>query len=278
MKATGRSIGDLCHCLLASSGARSLASGAAALLALLATGCLGMLHPVRCPQTPQCVACSGLPACCCRHVHIFFVNGLDPLDYCNLKGLAGYCNQLGFANTYRGQLFHGKHFHKQIVRIHQEDPDSRFVLVGFSFGANVMRDMALELQREGIDVDLLVYYGGNTLENEPRSKPENAGHVVNILAHGYIWHGARIDGAENYQLEDVWHFGSPTHRVSLEVLGRELMTIALRVPMTREDLIQTHVTAKPPNGSVERDEWDFLKPSDRLAPLVEATKMIPSER
>ncbi len=259
MKATGKT----------TSG--TLRAAAAALLAawgLAAAGCLCVLHPVRCPDTPEHAACPGLPRCCSSHVHIFFVTGLDPLDYANLQGLAGHCRRLGFNNTYRGQMYHGNHFRDTIVRIRQEDPDSRFVLVGFSLGANVVRNVAHELHQQNIDVDLLVYFGGNTFEDEPHNRPENAGHVVNILAHGYIWNGSRIDGAENYQVEDVWHFGSPTHPLSLEVFTRELLTIGLRVPMPRPDLSAEHWATNSVLKPVARDEWDFLKPDDPLAPLA----------
>ncbi len=256
MKATGKTT-----CV----GLRRLASALLTAWALTSTGCLSVLHPVRCPETPEYAACPGLPRCCCSKVHIFFVAGLDPLDYSNLHGLAGHCQRLGFCNTYVGQMYHGKRFRNDMVRIRNEDPDSRFVLVGFSLGANVVRWITHEVGRENIHVDLVAYYGGNTFENEPANRPENAGHVVNVLAHGYIWNGARIDGAENYQVEDVWHFGSPTHPVSLEVFTRELLAIGLRVPMPREDLAGGHTVLK----TASRDEWDFLKPDDPLAPLAQ---------
>src|SRR5262245_33944291 len=141
MKATGKTTSGLKW---------RLAAGLLAAWALAATGCLGTLHPVHCPQTPECVACPGLPRCCSNHVHVFFITGLDPLDYANLNGLAAHCHRLGVCNTYSGQMYHGKSFRNTIVRIRQEDPDSRFVLVGFSLGANVVRWIAHELGRQNI--------------------------------------------------------------------------------------------------------------------------------
>src|SRR5262249_46603769 len=140
-------------------------------------------------------------------------------------------HHLGFNKTYYGQLYHTCYFRKQVRRIHEEDPEARFVLIGFSFGANMVRTVAQDVKEDGIDIDLLLYLGGNTLENKPRYRPENALRLVNILAHGYIWNGTQFDDGENLNVEDVWHFGSPTHPRTLEVLTRDLFEIACSVPI-----------------------------------------------
>jgi hypothetical protein len=240
-------------------------------------GCMGFFHSVNPPTHELGDPCHALPRCCRDHVYIFLLNGLDPGNYCNLGGLREYLHSLGFNKTYYGQLYHGPWFEKEILRLHNEDPDARFVLVGFSYGANVARSITQDLKPQGVQIDLLVYLGGNTLTNTPRDRPENAGQIVNVLATGWIWNGDTLDGAENVQLPDVWHFGSPTHRQTLEILSRDLTAIAAAVPyeVKEEDSTIPWIedeSAPPPrplkSGARRRgDDWDFLKPVSQLHAL-----------
>jgi hypothetical protein len=195
-------------------------------------GCLAYVNPVEPAPHELHQECQEIPVCCRNRVHIFFLQGTDPLDICNLSGVRDHVQAQGFIKTRFGYFIHHTgYFEEQIVRIHEEDPEARFVLVGFSYGALAAREIANRLCEREINVDLLFYLGGNTLDDSPRSHPPNVLRVVNILAVGCIWNGANIEGAENIQLTDVWHFGSPAHPCSVELLDRELVTIAYRVPI-----------------------------------------------
>src|SRR5262249_60003608 len=131
-------------------------------------------------------ACREAPKCARDHVYIFMINGLDPVDYSNMTGVRHYLNELGFQKTYYGQLYHTPYFDNEVRKIHQADPDAHFVLIGFSFGANMVRSIAQGVKREGIQIDLLVYCGGNTLKNCDNDQPDNARRILNILATGCI--------------------------------------------------------------------------------------------
>jgi hypothetical protein len=234
-------------------------------------GCLGFVHPIHQPAAELVDPCHTLPHCCRDHVYVFIIHGLDPVDLANLSGVNEYLHDLGFNKTYYGQLYHVWSFDKELHRIHHEDPDARFVLVGFSFGANMVRNLARSAKEEDIPIDLLVYLGGNTLKNIPRDRPENALRIVNILATGWIWNGDTLDGADNTDVPDVYHFGSPTHRYTLEMLARELAVVAGSVPVVQPAEMpaarETGLTPKPVSARKPepRDEWDFLKPVDRLS-------------
>src|SRR5439155_11479436 len=115
-------------------------------------------------------------------VHVFLIHGMDPLDFANLSGVRDYIQSLGFIKTHYGQLYHLWEFKKELRRVHEEDPEARFVLIGFSFGANMVRELANAVKQDGIVIDLLVYLGGNTLENTPPNRPDHVLHIVNILA------------------------------------------------------------------------------------------------
>lgn len=241
------------------------------------SGCMSFLHPIA-PLTPeQCAPLKAYPPCCRSHVYIFIVHGLDPLDYANLVGVRDYLQALGFRKTYLGQLYHTLEYDRELHRIHQEDPLARFVLIGFSFGANMVRTLANSAKEDGIPIDLLVYLGGNTLHNDERDQPANALQIVNILASGCIWNGAVMEQAVNINVPDVYHFGSPTHLATLEMLRQELAVVASRVPVLPPPACAPPMLVPQPEPplpapAARRGEWDFLKP---VVHLSEGTNLVP---
>jgi hypothetical protein len=248
----------------------------------LNAGCLSFCHPIDPPKPEVKATCNEVPRDCRNHVHIFFIHGLDPFDFANLSGVTDYVHSLGFIKTHYGQLYHVWEFKKEIRKVHEQDPEARFVLVGFSFGANMVRDVANAVKADGITIDLLIYLGGNTLENTEPNRPEHVARIINILAYGWIWHGATLDRAENVQYDNVWHFGSPTHPHTLKLLGEELALVACNVPLVYES---THppLPIKPGANQPEQlpapkatqsmkapekvGEWDFLKPVQGAGPI-----------
>jgi hypothetical protein len=232
-------------------------------------GCLSCMHPVEPPEPHFGDVCQTVPVGCRNHVHVFLMNGLDPINYGNLTGLRDYVQDLGFSKTYYGQLYHAGWFEKEIRRLHQEDPDARVVLIGFSLGVQEMHSVAKDLSAEGIPIDLLVFLSGNhPVAFMPENRPANVHRVVNILASGSMKAYGVREYAENVRLpEDTWHFGSPTHPYTLEKLSEELAALALTVPLREivrpaqpsDEEAPTPRPIKPPSRK-SSDEWDFLKP------------------
>jgi hypothetical protein len=249
----------------------------AARIALLAavlpmSGCLSFCHPVKPAEYDRVATCAAAPQCARDHVHIFLVHGLDPLDFANLEGVRDYICSLGFTKVHYGQFFHSFYYRYVIRKIHKEDPDARFVLIGFSYGACMVRDLANSAREDGVPLDLIVYLGGCVLRNTERTRPDNAIHVINILALGAILNGTTLDNAENVNYKDCFHFGSPSHPYTLETLARELAVVAERVPVppAPDDLPPLQESPRPrplqpmphADESPARDDWDFLKPGD----------------
>jgi hypothetical protein len=243
--------------------------GVLALLLAACSGCLSFVHPITPPSAELLAPSAAVPAECRRHVYIFLVHGMDPLDLANLSGMQKWINSLGYSQVYYGQLYHLWEFEHTLVRIHKEDPAARFVLLGFSFGANMVRTIANVAGKNNITIDLLVYTGGNTLENTVKDQPPNVLHIANILASGCIWNGSRMDRADNINYDDVWHFGSPSHKRTRDYVSRELAVVAQRVPPATPPVIvappvQENSTLVPqPATSAKVDlppEWSFLQP------------------
>ncbi len=167
-----------------------------------------------------------------EHVHIFMLNGLDPLYLGNLNGLAGHLQALGFEHTRVYRLFQTRRLNRDIRAVRQMHPDARIVLLGFSLGANAARDVAHDLNRDGIRIDTLVYMGGDSIDNTSYSRPDNVGKVINITGHGLIFYGydlvmngADIDGAANLRV-DARHILIPSRRETVALLSKEVVNLA----------------------------------------------------
>jgi hypothetical protein len=237
-------------------------------------GCLGFLHPIDSNLLNQSGPCQALSHCCKDHVYIFLINGLDPMNYGNLSGLRDYLNQLGMSRTYYGQLYHVWYFAHEIRRIHQEDGNARFVLVGFSLGVNLADYLARLVEPDGVHIDLMVFLSGNhPVQPMPRGKPENVERVLSLLAGGIMGSRGERHWAENVRLSGSWHFESPTHPTTVSVLAMEMAMLSATVPITEPaapPLPRSDEEAPTPRPvrtkrTARHGEWDFLKPVARLS-------------
>ncbi len=172
-----------------------------------------------------------LPLAAKQHVYLFFLNGIDPLEFGNLSELRDFCRDLGFARSWYGQFYHRWYFQRVIEEIRERDPEARLVIIGFSAGALAARDLAQALNRQSIPVELLVYLGGATLTNVPRNRPENVRRLIHIRANDPVFRGWAIEGADNVICQDVWHFGTPTHGETRRRIAAALAEIAGQVPV-----------------------------------------------
>lgn len=128
------------------------------LAALLACncGCLNFIHPIL-PAPPEMAGpCLALPQHVRRHVHIFLMNGVDPLGAGNLAGLCDHIHKLGFGHTYYGQLYHAGWCEREMLRLQKEDPEGRIVLIGYGQGARVLRSLGQRLAAQGAVIDVLL--------------------------------------------------------------------------------------------------------------------------
>jgi hypothetical protein len=193
------------------------------------------LHPVDPPRPEVLARVQGVPAWARDHVYVFLVNGLDPGNICNFRGLYDFVCALGFNNVYFGQIWDDPHFVEEIWQIRRQDPQARIFLLGYSGGANVVNWMAQSLKKDGIRIDVLVYLAGDLLCNCKFARPENVCKVLNIRAWGLLFlaggliNGADIAGCENYSLGFVRHACVPCYQPMLELLTEELLALAASV-------------------------------------------------
>jgi hypothetical protein len=240
-------------------------------------GCSCPLHSVHPVPEDLAEACGCIADCSLGHVYVFFMQGTDPFDWANLEGINEYVQSLGFRQTWFGYFYHASQFKKEILRIHQQDPQARYVLVGFSLGANLMRDLTHDVAENGVYIDVLMYVDAKFIKDEPHACPANVCKLINFTAKGYLFSSGELEGAENYYISEGWHFASPTQPGVTEVLARELAHLAGSIPAVQDDVPtlpfpRTEPTPRPvrtARTNEEPDEWDFLKPAsiERQQPL-----------
>ena len=198
----------------------------------LAARALSSVHPVAEPSAKLRELCAAVPSESKDRVHLFVLNGADPLYLGNLNGLCARMRDLGFRSVDCAEMWQGAAVRDRIVELRRREPEARVALVGFSIATKSARSIANELKEQNVKIDLLVYLGGETIGNVPASRPDNVGQVLNINGHGYMprggdlfFNGTDIDGAENQRL-DARHILLPSRPETVELLGRHLVALA----------------------------------------------------
>jgi hypothetical protein len=191
--------------------------GAVLAVALLGTaGCMNFAHPV--PPPP----CAPMPSeeACRAHVHVFMVNGLDPLGYANFEGVGEYLRQLGYCHVHYARLCSVASMDNEIRHVQCTDPSARVALVGYSFGANGVNHLSRRAADDGRPIGLLVHLDGVFLSAQP---PRCGGcRTVHVYCRHWWKEAPELPGADNVRIPDVGHYDVPTQEVVIDVLTREL--------------------------------------------------------
>lgn len=185
---------------------------------------MGFINPLQLPSPCVERECFSLDQGKRDRTHVFMINGLDPWYAANLNSLCAYWRSLGFHRCRCKQMFTAGGMREDIVELRKRDPEAKIVVAGYSSGANCARSLVNQLQKDGVEVDLLVYLGGDTVFNTPESKPKNARKVLNVMGHGLaltgydlFFKGEEIDGAINHRV-DARHFVLPSTREASEII------------------------------------------------------------
>jgi hypothetical protein len=224
-------IGPLTLCCVLLDPARSSAQSTRS----YPTG-LGFIHPLQTDIDSAQIPSRPTATYSRQQTHVFFVNGIDKLNLGGFYSLSEFVRTHGFPYTHFAQLAFGYQFYLKIKQIRRWDPAARIVLVGFSGGAYVVRRIANDLRCDGIDVDLLVYVGGDLIRNIPYSRPSNVRRILNITGHGFcltggnlFWNGANLDCAVNVRLP-VYHLQLPSRCETIQLLMSELVAVTATGP------------------------------------------------
>lgn len=240
-----------------------------ALAGLIATT-TGCVHTVSVPPPERCPVRTTVPASSRDSVHIFLINGLDPIDAGGLTTLREYLDGIGFGQTYYAQLYHRGWCQRQIDDVRKKNPEARIVLVGYDAGAEIAADLARDLTRAGRPADLLMLVGARDLTGslKPDDQPL-ALQTINVRGQNVLIKPPSLPNAVNIDVEGSNPLTLATHPATLDLIGRQLLDLASMVPIVIEDygpaplLVEPvpvpRPEAKPPTERVP-PEWQFLQP------------------
>ncbi len=239
-----------------------------AIFGMALPGCLTFLHPLPEPPCEVCEQFESIHEDSRAGVYVFMVNGNDPLCCANLKGVRDFLSRLGFVKCYCGEICHEGWMAEELVCIHRDHPESRFVVVGFEYGADSARRIVQAGLDKGATIDMLLYLEPKgTFFNLSASDPGIHRTVV-VQNDRWLTKCAPVDDSEVITVSTRNRYGMPTHPAVLELLTAELSHLAAMVPIIvyapepipplLEEVAPTprpmlEKKAEPP------DDWDFLK-------------------
>jgi hypothetical protein len=120
---------------------------------LFAAGCISCGHD-SCKLSEDAGPLCPVPVCDRRHVYTFLINGLAPNEC--LDQLRLNIAERGFEKVGKMELCHTWWLWSEMKRIQRCEPEARFVLVGYGFGAASAVGLARDASRESVTVDAVV--------------------------------------------------------------------------------------------------------------------------
>jgi hypothetical protein len=237
----------------------AIAAGIAA-----SSGCMSLNpHPI--PLSADCTAACGDVPCPCRgKVYVFLLRGFDPLDLDRVDDVRTALNTAGFTKVYDGQFYHERYFAEEMRRLSREEREARFVVVGFSLGAQAATGLAETVAKEGIPIALLASVDPYWWSSAPRRKPANVEQVMHVHGERLLFAPTLSAGAD-VQIPGAWPSNVTANPLAVETVARALANVAGTLPKpsnTRApDFAGDLPTPRPiARNDGTRDAWDFLKP------------------
>jgi hypothetical protein len=198
------------------------------------------------------------------------VNGVTPDCGSGLTGLRDKLACQGFAKVYYGQLCHAPWLAHEMRKVHEDDPEARFVLVGYDVGGSIAARLARDAADAGIPVDALVLL--DPTDDRGTTDPR----VRTILL--YSGAGApQAAGSETIAVPDAGHFTLPTHPSTVSLVCDLMTESAGRVPTPQPvPVTEWSYEFAPPGlrtpapGPNDDPDWHFLidVPGPKTSPLL----------
>ena len=199
-------------------------------------------------------------------VYTFVFGTPDLLDAGQTCVLRDQLISLGFVKTYYGHSHHLSYFAGKMREIAANCSTAKFAIVGYDSGTISAAELAVEARKADVPVELLVFL-------DPARICEGcdatlARQVMTIRGDGGLFGHTPPTCGDVVIIEDAPHSAIPAHEVTVEVLERELMLIAMgtdlprRLDLPRKPLVEPF---PPPRQTVRRPktlpaEWRFLEP------------------
>jgi hypothetical protein len=181
-----------------------------------------------------------------QKVYTILINGFDPLYVAHIDRLAKELNSNGYAKVYTGEFFHQAFLEKEIRRVHSEDPEARFVVVGYSIGAGVAVSLTTRLVKDNIPIDALI-------EVAPVYLPltwlgQDISTVGRHIVIGQNWQDRTYshDRTEALLVPKVGHYSMPTHPATVGKILDLLKQSTTLTPKTETQTTPTYPLVDDP--------------------------------
>lgn len=196
-----------------------------------------------------------LPECQRNQMYIFAVGGLNPAGAMALDSLRLKLNEQGFAKVASGQTIHTWWMTREMRRIHAEEPEAVFVIVGAESGGSSAAKLAEKALTEGLPVGAVVL-----LDAEGRTPASPPG-VRTLTVGGFG--GATTAGTESVVVPDVGRYGLLTDPRTIEAVARVLNEVAATIPLPATQVVAEwsypHAPEMRPLVEMNTNpEWAFL--------------------
>ena len=198
-------------------------------------------------------------------VNVFLMNGADVFEVSGLSELKDSVIAAGFPKVYYAQRFDREWYRRELHRLHREDPDNRFVLIGYGTAADQLRQLAVQVAGEDIPLDMVAFidpvHENADLINCPFPS-------LVIRSHHWLL-SPRLQPTETMTVHRTRHPGVPNSPATVQQVVAILTASALRVPLNIPPV--ECVPVIDPKKSVPRPEqpkvvpplppeWQFLCP------------------
>jgi hypothetical protein len=229
----------------------------------------------------DCVeACQAVPPDCRGKVYVFLIDGFDPFGFCHVAEVRKCLLSAGFTKVYNGHYYHTRWFADEMRTLHAEDPDARFVVVGFASGVEAAKYLA-EAVADGVTIDLFATVDAPCWSNVPLQQPANVQSVMNLQGDARL--GLAAGSSESdANVPSKGTYASVAHQSPVRHLTAALVTIADSVPVSvaTPTSLTSETELRSPRPLVTRsvmplDEWDFLKPIVRLGDVPQTSDSDP---
>lgn len=247
-------------------------AGAFVLLAALtaAPGCVSLHKPIA--LSSDCLTvCNDVPCACRGKVYVFLLSGFDPLDIDRVADVRAALIRAGYTKIYNGQFYHGSFFAREMLRLTVEEPDAKFVLVGFSYGAETAVSLAETVGKQSVPIALLASVDPYWWSSAPAKKPANVGQTLHV--HGErLLVGAAASAGTDFQVPSSYPANVTAQPLGVEAVARAITEVAGQLPRPQPSATPQIVNESPTPRPVARsqnppDAWDFLKPVAKLPPI-----------
>lgn len=168
-------------------------------------------------------------------VHLFILNGIDPLEDGPMLKLRDELARCGYAKVYYAQRADVAWYHREMHRVVHDQPAARLVLVGYGAGATRARELACTVRGDGLPLDSLALL-------DPTADDEisvlDDGVVPTVVVRSHHWPAGRgVPAGEVVELAGVGHLSLPNHPQTVAVLSRLMAESATRVELGPPDAL-----------------------------------------